>query len=469
MDSTTRSDGGGDVSYQLGLPTRAGRGTFRAGGEMSQSETAIAAEARGPVRFPPGALLLPALPFATEILADVDRLVASGRCPEGRFEIETAESRLTCLIHRGRTLLAGLQEREVFSRVPLVEFASRAGQLREANCRLLASESAAVLMAAVHFCRRPVLQSTTDLVDPAHVLRLLEQARQDAAIAFERQGARTLFFLHRGRPARLYFGDPADDPGSGDLESRILGFAFSPGAPIFRVEVFTDLKIDPDPDAGATLEELAAAAAAPPPSDVTVTRPDGRELRRRPFVPPHMIIGRDPTADLFIDNLAVSRKHARLSWQRGGFVLEDLGSANGTEVNGESISRAELAAEDRIRIGKFEIAIERYEAMPRVQETIFMPPANAPAPGYLVGEGVSLRLDRDRIIGRGAGVDARARGFRVRPVHARVSFEDGETFRLTCFGRAKARVNGRRVGAAELEIGDTIGIGRSRFRLTSRP
>ncbi len=436
---------------------------------MTESGAAIATDERGPVRFPPGAVLIPALPFSSRIYADVDRLVASGRCSEGRFEIETAEVRLTCLIHRGRTLLAGLQERDVFSPVPLVEFAARAGQLREASCRLLASEPAAVLMAAVHFCRRPVLQSTTDLVDPAHVLRLLEQARQDAAIAFERGGARTLFFLHHGRPARLYFGDPADDPGSGDLESRVLGFAFSPGAPIFRVEVFTDLKIDPDPDAGATLDELSAAAAPPPPADVTVTLPDGRELRRRPFVAPHMIVGRDPTADLFIDNLAVSRKHARLSWQRGGFVLEDLGSANGTEVNGEKISRAKLGPADRIRIGKFEISIEQLAALPRIQETIFMPPANAPAPGYLVGEGLSLRLDRDRIIGRGAGVDAPARGFWVRPVHARVAFEDGEAFRLTCFGRARARVNGRKVRAAELELGDRIDVGRSRFRLTSRP
>ncbi len=435
---------------------------------MSGSGTAIAKTGRRPVRFPPGPVLLPPLPFSSEVLADVDRLTASGRCSEGRFEVETAESRLTCLIHRGQTLLAGLQERDVFSRVPLVELAARAAQLREAECRLVDSEPAAVLMAAVHFCRRPVLQSTTDLVDPAHVLRLLEQARQDAAIAFERGGARTLFFLHRGRPARLYFGDPADDPGAGDLESRVLGFAFSPGAPIFRMEVFTDLKIDPDPDAGATLAELAAAAAPPPPADVTVTLPDGRELRRRPFVSPHMIIGRDPTADLFIDNLAVSRKHARLSWRRGRFVLEDLDSANGTEVNGETISRAELDPGDRFRIGKFEVAIEQLAAMPRIQETIFLPPANAPAPGYLVGEGLSLRLDRDRIIGRGAGVDARARGLWVRPVHARVAFEDGEVFRLTCFGRAKARVNGRKVRAAELELGDRIEVGRSRFRLTAR-
>ena len=53
---------------------------------------------------------------------------------------------------------------------------------------------------------------------------------------------------------------------------------------------------------------------------------------------PEIIIGRENTSSLMINDAEVSRKHTRLIWQASGYVIEDLGSTNGTFVNGQRLS-----------------------------------------------------------------------------------------------------------------------------------
>ncbi len=421
-------------------------------------------------RFPAGDVVLGPMPFDENIFEAVDRCLAAGDCPHGRLELEAAETRLTCLIHDSAPFLAGLQERDVFSQVPLVELASRARQLPQATCSLIRSDNSCVLMVGVHFSKRPFLQGSTRLVNPAHVLRVLASEKQDAAMAFERSGTRTLLFLNKGQPARLFFGDPGDDPREGSLADRILLYAFADSAPPCRVDVFTNLKLSGDPDRNLPLAELAEATRPCPPVIVTVTMANGREVRKRPFLPPAMIVGRDPSCNLFIDNLAVSRRHARLVWERGHFLVEDLESANGTLVNGAPVLREAIAPRDRIEIGKFRINLVELPSAPSAPETVFMSrPPVVPQDCYLLGEGVSLKLTGDVLLGRGDGVDVQVRGWFINPVHARISRGIGGVVEVSCFGAGKVKVNGKKVAGGRLGSGDRLAVGRTRLSLAAEP
>lgn len=53
-----------------------------------------------------------------------------------------------------------------------------------------------------------------------------------------------------------------------------------------------------------------------------------------------LIIGRDSVNAVAINDAEVSRKHARMTFQGGKYVLEDLGSTNGTFVNGQRLTSA---------------------------------------------------------------------------------------------------------------------------------
>ncbi len=88
-----------------------------------------------------------------------------------------------------------------------------------------------------------------------------------------------------------------------------------------------------------------------------------------------LILGREQgSADLVIDDPGVSRRHARVLVDNGGVIVEDLGSSNGTYVNGQRISGpVELGAGDEVQVGATVLGVEGGTAA-----TALMPPG-APA------------------------------------------------------------------------------------------
>jgi len=77
----------------------------------------------------------------------------------------------------------------------------------------------------------------------------------------------------------------------------------------------------------------------------------GADSGRRVVVQGRAVLGRSAEADVALGDDSVSRRHAVIEFAQGGFTVRDLGSTNGTFVNGESVKEAELEDGDLLRLG----------------------------------------------------------------------------------------------------------------------
>ncbi len=66
-------------------------------------------------------------------------------------------------------------------------------------------------------------------------------------------------------------------------------------------------------------------------------------------------VGRHPDSDIFLDDVTVSRRHAELVRHDGTITVNDLGSLNGSYVNGERVDRRTLGTGDEVQIGRFKL------------------------------------------------------------------------------------------------------------------
>jgi pSer/pThr/pTyr-binding forkhead associated (FHA) protein len=67
-------------------------------------------------------------------------------------------------------------------------------------------------------------------------------------------------------------------------------------------------------------------------------------------------IGRSPDAEVFLDDVTVSRNHALIVRRKDGLYIDDLGSLNGTYVNRRRIESHKLEDGDEIQIGKYKLS-----------------------------------------------------------------------------------------------------------------
>ena len=219
-----------------------------------------------------------------------------------------------------------------------------------------------------------------------------------------------------------------------------------------------------------------------------IVRQRRRQDRAWPLQRGETLIGRGRDVDLALPNVSVSRKHARVVVDRG-VVLEDLGTHNGTRVNGRRIERVELATGDRVQIGPFELvylddatsvfgaklvssfpnylagATDRGDATFELSKAELAAHLRSVQPlseraALLHGDGTRTTLStRTWWFGRGLDVEV---GSKSKVAEIRWDVDHHVLVRHTFWGRVA--VNGRKVKEHPLEPGDQLEIGEQRFK-----
>ncbi len=108
-------------------------------------------------------------------------------------------------------------------------------------------------------------------------------------------------------------------------------------------------------ESGVSLEEQEIIAALPSGSALLVVR-RGPNVGARFLLDKDLTLaGRHPEADIFLDDVTVSRKHAEFVRHGSAFEVRDLGSLNGTYFDGVLIDQALLHEGAEVQVGKFRL------------------------------------------------------------------------------------------------------------------
>jgi len=209
-----------------------------------------------------------------------------------------------------------------------------------------------------------------------------------------------------------------------------------------------------------------------------------------------LTIGRLPDNNVQIDNLAVSGHHARVIWDNGHYVIEDLTSTNGTYLNNQRIQRSALKDGDSVLIGKHVLTFHETAApkpeKPQTDKT--MPVMQGLDATVMIGSKAARSMleqpahaataapARDRValltvldgktdhteyqltgkltaIGKSEMASIKLKGWFAPKVAAMITHRDTRYFVAASEKDVKVKVNGEEIsGQHELNEGDTIEV-----------
>jgi pSer/pThr/pTyr-binding forkhead associated (FHA) protein len=151
---------------------------------------------------------------------------------------------------------------------------------------------------------------------------------------------------------------------------------------------------------------------------LTLSGPEGKH--RFAMVGDEIIIGRAPSCDIAIGHKSISRRHLRIAMEDDHFVAEDLGSQNGTRINGKKIAGPTAFQKgDKLQMSDFSIEVGFLEASPpqtsggaareKGNKTMMIDRSELAKAAYVDGDFEKMKSGLARMAGAKGGDDERSK------------------------------------------------------------
>lgn len=416
-----------------------------------------------------------ALPTAPGELLRALRALDDEGPRQGFVELVGPRGAFFLFLHEGRPYCAGAFEDERFVPRAMSEVASALHDVTEAS--LTHTDLPLFLCAAVMFRKAPSAHVPLTLVDSDALLRSIRALGKDAVVVIGRGDARSLVFCREGEPVALYPARDEPFPTSGSLAERILEYVYQdPGGPPVTMDLYDDIRLPPAKNAGEPLASYLVETLKErgPPASLVVEL-GGRVVFRFPLEEDEALIGRGEDADIILDNLSVSRRHARVKKAGERLVVEDLGSENGIFVGGERVRTASLAPGDALVVGKYTLRYAHGAAAAKIDapaaptrtssselDTISIGWGSPTAVLEHAGKEHPLHTAFFGI-GNGEQATLRCGGLFIAPLHVAI-VREGDGYRVRHIkGLRKLRLNGAVTKESRLSDGDILTLGGEKF------
>ena len=442
--------------------------------------------------------------------------VADGPVQNGYFALAGPDEAAYLFVVGGTPYGAGRYEGDRYRFVGIKEFFEFYRRHPEFMLSACETDKGLTLGLLAMFQKPPTQQFSVDLVDMQEAMGKVEAKGANAVITYRMADRVGVSLFMKGRVQVNYFcEEPANVPKEGDPRDSLVVYVYGKKeeGPV-TVGIFEEPKVAAAPDAAQVkaierprLTQLFTVRRVSPagPKPELVLTLGGKTLGKFPMVVDQFTIGRAPGNDILIDNLGVSRRHAVVKVVEGRYLLEDLGSANGTFVNGERIAGArELQDGDQITIVKHTILFQVPRAAGAAptgpvemaaEQTMYVGPAAAPRPAppapqtaappaappapapaapaaRPAGAAKLILPDLSEVpltkptttFGSGFEADIRADGFMIAKVHARIDKDKEGRCRFVKMGRmGTTKINNQSVDTKPLRNGDVIEVGKTKY------
>jgi pSer/pThr/pTyr-binding forkhead associated (FHA) protein len=124
---------------------------------------------------------------------------------------------------------------------------------------------------------------------------------------------------------------------------------------LFETSAALPRQTEARPPTAMTLADAQVIEALPPTSALLIVQHGPNVGARFLLDAPRTSAGRSPQADIFLDDVTVSRRHAEFRRGPEGYTVHDVGSLNGTYVNRDRIDEVLLGNGDEVQVGKYRL------------------------------------------------------------------------------------------------------------------